>query len=297
MSVPAAAPLYRWCITLLALTASSGLAVHAGVSARRFAPEFRDLTIERRHVSATSATRTDVLFLKGPRERREFHWAGAGRQHFVSIVQCDRQLAMQLNPQTKLYTTVKIDNHPAPRGRPLDEELGALVVTTFDAVDTGERRPAGSYTARRVRTTVTVDASPGANEASSITVTDGWYVDLPGLGCSEGSATARLTGYVLRPGGLRDRHEYRTKGTARRGYVLEETTRVTQPDQALVDRIELIEVSDRDLDPSLFEVPASYGRALPLLGGGYDLTKRDTLPNRVRNYWEELTRMTRTVFR
>jgi hypothetical protein len=286
-------------LLLVAVTAASALVVNTGVAARRLAQDFRDLTIERRHDSRTSASGTDVLNLKGPRERRESRWDGAGRQDFVTITHCDQQLSIQLNPQTKLYTRVRIANHPEPAGLPLEreEEQGALVVTTFDAVDTGERRPAGSYTARRVRTTVTVDASPGANAASSGTVTDGWYVDLPGLGCSDASLTAFLVGQVIRPGALRDRHEYRTKGTARRGYALEEVTRVTQAGRSMVDRIELIEVSDRVLDPSLFEIPAGYHRALPLVGGGYDLTKRDTMPNRVRNYWEELTRWTGSIFR
>jgi hypothetical protein len=290
-------------LLLVAVTAASALAVHAGVVAGRLVPEVRDLTIARRHVSDTSASQTDVLYLKGARQRREFHWNGAARQSFVSITQCDQQLSIQLNPQTKLYTTTKlhataeIANPREPTGRPLDEEQGALVVTTFDGVDTGERRPAGSYTARRVRTTVTVEASAGANATSSITVTDGWYVDVPGLGCSEGSPTAFLIGQVIRPGALRDRHQYRTKGTARRGYALEETTRVTQPERPGIDRIELIEISDRVLDPSLFEIPAGYHQALPLVGGGYDLTKRDTIVNRLQNYWDEITRMTRSVLR
>ena len=169
------------------------------------------------------------------------------------------------------------------RGRPLPEGQGADVTTTFDAVDTGERRRAGRYVARRVRTTVTVEPSPGANTPASTRETDGWYIDLPGLGCSDTATTAYLAvGEVVGPGGLRDRHHYRTKGAASRGYAIEETNRFTQAGGTNVDRVELIELSEHPLDLSLFDIPRDYRPALPLVRGGYDMTKPDTLANRLQ---------------
>jgi hypothetical protein len=65
---------------------------------------------------------------------------------------------VQLNLEAKLYSTSVLEDWPAQlkRGRAVPEGHGADVTTTFDAVDTGERRPAGRYLARRVRTTVMV---------------------------------------------------------------------------------------------------------------------------------------------
>ena len=184
------------------------------------------------------------------------------------------------------------------RRRPLPEGQGADVTTTFDAVDTGERRRVGRYMARRVRTTVTVEPSSGANTPASTRETDGWYIDLPSLGCSDADTTAYLiVGEVVGPAGLRDRHHYKTKGAARRGYAIEETNRFTRTSGTNVDQVELIELSEHPLDMSLFDIPRDYRPALPLVRGGYDMTKLDTLSNRLQVYWDELTLVTHAIFR
>jgi hypothetical protein len=172
------------------------------------------------------------------------------------------------------------------------------VTPTFDTVDTGERRQVGSYVARRVRTTIAVEPSHGANTPASTRETDGWYVDLPGLDCSEAEATAYLiVGQGFGPGGRRDRHQYRAKGTARRGYAIEETNRFTHAGGTNVERVELIELSEHPLDVSLFEIPRDYRPALPLVRGGYDMTTPDTVANRLRGYWGEITLVARTISR
>lgn len=245
---------------------------------------------------------TEVLYLKGARERHEVLHEQSGNTGpgHATITQCDQRRSVQLNPEAKLYSVSVLEDWSEPfrRRRPLPEEQGADVTTTFDAVDTGERRRVGRYLARRVRTTITVKPTPGANTAESIRVSDGWYIDLPGLGCSDARTTAYLAaGEVLRPGGLRDRHHHRTKGAARRGYALEETNRFTQAAGTTVDRVELIELSEDPLDGSLFDVPRDYRPALPLVRGGYDMSKPDTLINRLQVYWGELTLVTRAIFR
>jgi hypothetical protein len=267
-------------------------------------PTFADLTIKKRHSFGATSSRgtTEVLYLKGARERREFlyeQW-GNTRLDYATITQCDQRRSVQLNLVAKLYgMSPLVDwSEQLKRGRPVPEEQGADVTTTFDAVDTGERRPAGHYVARRVRTTVMVEPSPGANTPPITRETDGWYIDLPGLGCSDAATTAYLTvGEAVRPGGLRDRHHYKTKGAASRGYAIEETTRFTQTDRTDVDRVELIELSEHPLDSSLFDIPRDYRPALPQIRGGYDMTKPDTLANRLQEYWDEITLVARTIFR
>ena len=267
-------------------------------------PTFADLTIKTRHSFGTTSSRgtTEVLYLKGARERREFldEQPGNRRSNYATIMQCDQRRSVQLNPEAKLYSVSVLEDWSAQvkRGRPAPEGQGADVTTTFDAADTGERRPAGHYVARRVRTTVTVEPSPGANTPPSTRETDGWYMDLPGLGCSDSATTAYLTvGEVVGPGGIRDRHHYKTKGAASRGYAIEETTRFTQTGGTDVVRVELIELSEHPLDSSLFDIPRNYRPALPRVRGGYDMTKPDTLANRLQEYWDEITLVARTIFR
>ena len=267
-------------------------------------PTFGDLTIKKRHSFGTpsSSGSTEVLYLKGGRERHEFLYEQAGNTGpgQATIVQCDQHRSVQLNLEAKLYSVSVLEDSSARLKveRPVPEGQGADVTTTFDAVDTGERRPAGHYVARRVRTTVTVEPSPGANSPPSTRETDGWYIDLPGLGCSDAATTAYVTANeVVGPSRLRDRHLYKTKGAARRGYAIEETTRFTQSGRTSVDRVELIELFESPLDLSLFDIPRDYRPALPLVRGGNDLTKPDTLTNRLQMYWDEITVVAHTVFR
>ncbi len=58
----------------------------------------------------------------------------------------------------------------------------------------------------------------------------------------------------------------------------------------------MIELSEHPLDLSLFDIPRDYRPALPLVRGGHDMTRPDTLANRLRVYWHELTLVTRTIF-
>ena len=267
-------------------------------------PTFADLTIKKRHSFGNTSSRgtTEVLYLKGARERHEFivEQPEDTSPGYATIIQCDRRRSVQLNPEAKLYSVSVMEDWSArlKGGRPVSEGQGADVTTTFDAVDTGERRRAGRYVARRVRTTVTVESSPGANTPPSTRETDGWYIDLPGLGCSDTATTAYLTtGEVVGPGGLRDRHHYKTKGGASRGYAIAETTRFNQAGGTDVDRVELIELSEHSLDLSLFDIPRDYRAALPLVRGGYDMRRPDTLANRLQVYWDELTLVARAIFR
>ena len=103
-------------------------------------------------------------------------------------------------------------------------------------------------------------------------------------------------GEVVGPSGVRDRVHVKTLGTARRGYASEEIVRHTDAGETTVSRVELVEASAATLDPALFDLPSDYRPALPQLHGGYDLTRPDTLVNRVQSYWDELTRWARTFF-
>jgi len=58
-----------------------------------------------------------------------------------------------------------------------------------------------------------------------------------------------------------------------------------------------MEISEAPLNPSIFELPAGYRRALQTGNGGADLTKPDTISNRAQYYWARLSFWVRDLFR
>jgi len=98
-------------------------------------------------------------------------------------------------------------------------------------------------------------------------------------------------------GGAPDRVHVESRRTARRGFPVEEISRSEGDAAHPATRIALLELSEATLDPSRFNVPAGYRRALPRLTGGFEMTKPDTLPNRLEDYWEVLALWARSVFR
>ncbi len=89
-----------------------------------------------------------------------------------------------------------------------------------------------------------------------------------------------------------DRLEYKQSRAVRRGYALEETHRSGPPgptQNPIVDRIELVEMSEVPVDPAQFTVPDGYRPALANAYGVHDLTKPDTLMNRLESYGQAIS--------
>jgi hypothetical protein len=166
-------------------------------------------------------------------------------------------------------------------------------------VDTGERRQVGSYSARHVITTTTTDPSPGAITRPSESVEDGWHIDLPPAGCWDtGDGHFFVTGSVVRSGGALERMNVEFRGAGRRGFPIEQTTRRRgEHEPPITTRVKLIEFSEAVLDKSLFDVPAGYRPALPRLIGRFDMTKPDTVANRLAACWQDVTTLARDFFR
>jgi hypothetical protein len=173
---------------------------------------------------------------------------------------------------------------------------GAEVTITIDSVDTGERRQVGHHTARHVRVKTTFEPGPGASIPASLEETDGWYIDLPGFRCEE--QPSRGFAFVLGSvgGSQRDGLQVKWLGKAPRGYPIEETSVKTGSTDMTVSKIELLELSEAPLSPSLFELPRGYRQALQTGYGGADLTKPDTIFNRANYYWARLTLWLHSLF-
>ncbi len=264
-------------------------------------PNFSDLKIKTRRSGQLSSF-TETLYLKGARQRQEYVYDELFNLSPASISRCDDRKRIDLNVDAKLYAEVPIadwsQQRKGARPVPPGEMTGAEVTITTDSVDTGERRKLGTYIARHVRITIKVEAGPGAATPSSMEERDGWYVDLPGLGCQDSGQGIGFLHASFRPAGRpQDRIHVRRLGTAPAGFAIEETTKRTENGSSTTGKVELVEFSEAPLDDALFDVPAGYSPALRTPRGGYDLTKPDTLANRVQVYWAELELWTRQWFR
>ena len=253
-----------------------------------------------------SSISTTIIYIKGARQRREdiVDWPpevrarmGSKRTHMgTQITQCDERRSVLLSEEAKTYAYSPIEDpsvylrraQTAASRPPQPEPTGGDVTITIDAVDTGERRTMGRYIARRVITTTLTEPGPGARTRASDSKQDGWYVDLPSTNCWERGD--RLEPFVYTIAWLSDapsdRVHLKRLGIARRGYPIEEITRSQDERGATTSKVELIQFCDAPLNAALFAVPADYRPALPNLFGGYDLTKPDTVMNRLHSYWD-----------
>src|SRR5207247_455803 len=142
----------------------------------------------------------------------------------------------------KLYSSSEIEDwaERSKKARPvsLSRMSGAEVTVTIDSIDTGERRQFAHYTARRVKATTRFEPGLGASTPASVEETDGWYIDLPGLGCREASSGFGFG--VLGSGNRRDRFQIKWLGKAPRGYPIEETALRTEAGKETISKVELL---------------------------------------------------------
>ena len=131
---------------------------------------------------------------------------------------------------------------------------------------------------------------------ASESVQDSWYIDVPPADCWEwGAQTSIASGFIVRAGTAPDRVHVERRGSARRGFPIEEISRSGSAAGQTTTRITLLDFSEATLDASRFTVPAGYRPALPRLSGGFDMSKPDTMTNRLHSYWQELTSWLRRV--
>ena len=296
--------------------AAAGTHAGAGGDAPKFVvPNVPDLTIKTRETLdlPQSTVRTSTLHFKGAWQRRELYLQfpsalpAQWTVRYATITRCDERRTLELNHDARIYAWSPLNfigkdvYRMRSRWREGPEPLavGPEVKVTINTVDTGERRQVGSYSARHVITTTTTDPSPGAKTRPSESVEDGWHIDLPCAGCWDaGDGHFFVTGSVVRADGVLERMHVEFRGAGRRGFPIEETTRRRgEHEPPITTTVKLIEFSEAVLDKSLFDVPAGYRPALPRLIGRFDMTKPDTVANRLAAYWQDVTTLARDFFR
>jgi len=254
-------------------------------------PNFSDVKIRTRRTGPANAD-VETLYLKGSKQRREYLRNQPLKATYVNISRCEERRRIDLNDDARLYAELPIVDWSEQRKRarsvPPTEMTGADVTITSDSIDTGERRQQGAYTARHVKTKITVESGPGAATPSSVEERDGWYIDLPGLGCEDSGQRIGFLYASFTTDRRHDRMHFKRLGTAPAGFPLEETITKTEQGQSTVSKLELLEFSEAPLEDALFQVPKGYSSALRTPHGGYDMTRPETLGNRVYVYWAEL---------
>jgi hypothetical protein len=281
------------------MLAASLVFLAAATLASLTVPNFSDLKIKTQR-TGPSDSEVETLYLKGAMQRREYLRDQPVKSTFVSISRCDERKRIDLNDSAKLYAELPIVDWSKQRkhARPVPPTgmTGADVMITTDSIDTGERRQQGAYTARHVKIKITVESGPGAAMPSSVEERDGWYIDLPGLGCEDSGQRIGFLSAAFTASGRHDRIHFKRLGAAPAGFPLEETITKTEQGKRAVSKLELMEFSQGPLDDALFKVPEDYSPALSTPHGGYDMTKPETLANRVQVYWAELKDWTRQWF-
>jgi hypothetical protein len=262
-------------------------------------PENVGTRIVTRHTSPGGVSE-ETLYLMADRRRLEFrqsvqseHNDGTPetKNEFSSlfILRCDLGQSFHLRPKAEEFSAVPYP--PKPRTPPKAEQLAAenadrnehaeptLRIETT-TVDTGERKGMFGYEARHVITTIKQTALDGSDSQSSLSVTDGWYIDLdrsiscdpkPSPGTKRVGVLSVAVGAVGRQRPM-NVPQFIDIGARETGLALKETKTFPMstkfPDgtsktyNSLVET-EVIVLERTPLDPILFEVPSQYKQVEP----------------------------------
>ena len=215
-----------------------------------------------------------TTYIKGQRERTSQNLGGA--MTIDTITQCDLKRRIQINDRSRTYMITPFDDGSPSTAAPTDTRTqrpqsqtgptrrGGVITYITSVIDTGERKQMFGFTARHLKTTMSVESSPDAcNPVQMRMETDGWYIDLEySFNCSsEKPAPPPMPPSRTKPD-CRDEVRFKTSGSARLGYpVLLTTTIYMANGQTTTTSQEVLELSRATLDASLFDVPADYTQA------------------------------------
>lgn len=230
-----------------------------------------------------------VVYIKGRRQRNDFtvKRPDGTTGSLAVIFQCDLKRQISFDPTKRVFYEhphigiqeflARAEAQSARQlGRPRPVKYDGRLIETLTITDTGERRQMFGYTARHIKTTLTWEATPqGCPQTPLRRETDGWYVDLLyATFCSydiSGFDETELTVHdrsKCRDYYMSDSKRYsfdrKQVGTARFGFPLLLTVKSYSDDGRPQTRTsEVVEITNEELDASLFEPPAGYTRFTP----------------------------------
>lgn len=231
-------------------------------------PAQTDLRITYRSTTSGQTHESSTL-IKGKRQRTEMRM-GQGTD-IINITQCDLKRTIQVSDSTRKYvitpmqtvtasgTRASASSTPTAVGEPARRGGVVNYITTIN--DTGERKEMFGFTARHIKSSISIESSPDAcNPMKQRMETDGWYIDFTfDFDCDLG-AQQMVGRPPVAAGGCRDEVVTKQIGSGRKGYPLTETTTMFGPDGQAVftSTREVIDLSRQPLDAALFDVPAGY---------------------------------------
>ena len=228
-----------------------------------------------------SPRRWEKLYVQGHNRRQEslrslepglldFSFA---TPRLVIIDRCDEGLEYQLNPATREYIRIRT-SLPAPgrlsrlrwrigRKDTISAEGATYASLDSETEDTGETQEVFGQVAHHFITRTRRKPTAGSGQPESLYVADGWFLE----GLSIPATCRRREGGAWPPAAFG--HEEVLSGPKPLGlpvrvrYTSNVTT--TSPDgsvetQTLIREREVVELSDKPLESSLFEVPKGYKR-------------------------------------
>ncbi|MBV9482689.1 MAG: hypothetical protein JO249_18360 [Acidobacteria bacterium] len=233
--------------------------VAAATLALLMVAQAEDLKITKK-ISVGESSFTSETYIKGARERNEMNMPGGVSN--LSIHQCDLKRTLTVNDQTQTYMVAAdpesgdtADAAALLTGAPAAQAGGKVTLTSI-ITDTGERKALFGYAARRLKTSVIAESSPGScSNVHQKFEMDGWYADVGKdlAGCAPPPPPIRQAE------GCHDRVVVRSKGRTKPGIALAETIRTENPDgQPLTMTFSTDGISKQTLSPDLFDVPAGY---------------------------------------
>jgi hypothetical protein len=209
-----------------------------------------------------------TVYVKGSRKRTESGGMMGMGGGVADIEQCDMKRNVKVSDKKRMYSIEPFDDGsdtttptPTRTQNPKSKiEKGGTVTYISNIVDTGERKQMFGLTARHIKTSMSMQASPDACMKENMTVeTDGWYIDLPEFVCPMTSRPSMPTMPAERnPGGCRDRITFKTTGGGKLGFALSLTTTMNNGDMSFSQTTETLEFSKATLDAALFDIPAGY---------------------------------------
>jgi len=224
-----------------------------------------DVKVRQRMSFGGGNSSESILYIKGPRMRSEM----AGGMGYTSIQQCDLKRTLTLNDKAKTYLISSMDgSSPATVSdggassaavQPSTQPRGGVVNVTNTITDTGERKQMFGFTARHIKTSIEMKASPEACAKDQKMETDGWYIDFQyAYECT--TQTQKYQAMPVQPQpGCKDEIRSRTVGTAKLGFPVLVTTTIYQPNGGSTTMTqEVLELSREPLSAALFEVPEGY---------------------------------------
>jgi hypothetical protein len=228
-----------------------------------------DIKMKTRNTSPGN-TSEGTIYIKGARQRSNQIY---GTFEMVTLTQCDLKRTVQINDKARTYmitpmvtassTTTTAERQPATPSQPTATRRGGVVTYISAINDTGERKKMFGFTARHIKTSMTVESSPDACNPSRFRMeTDGWYIDLDfSFNCDLDGASVASASQAVRPD-CKDEIRFKKSGTGKLGYpILVTTTIYLDGGQTSSSTTEVVELTTTPLEASLFEVPAGYTEA------------------------------------